>query len=214
MVQKKTTTKKAAPKKAPVKKVAVKSPAAPKRMAAPMPVKKAKPRRKAPCRNILEMLVGIGSIALGVYVWFNPSVALLGLAVYLGVIFGVIGVAQLMAFATRPYARPWHMAFGLLNVIVGVLLLSNIGITMVILPNVLAFWAIATGAMQLAVGVQEYNLGVPAWGWQVASGLLGVLFGLMIFYYPMVGILTISLLIGAYFFIYGTFAVAQYLSDK
>lgn len=53
--------------------------------------------------GIWHLIAGIVIAVLGVYVWFNPAATLLGLALYLGIIFIVVGAGYFMlSFPTVP----------------------------------------------------------------------------------------------------------------
>ena len=78
-----------------------------------------------PNMGIWHLIAGIVIAVLGVYVWFNPAATLLGLALYLGIIFIVVGAGYFMlSFSNR---SGWYLTVGILDMLVGVIFVGNLG---------------------------------------------------------------------------------------
>ena len=71
------------------------------------------------------LVFGILMILAGIFTWFNPDTALLAMALYLGIVFLLGGVGYLSAFFSYPSGG--LLALGLLDIIVGVILMTNLG---------------------------------------------------------------------------------------
>lgn len=154
-----------------------------------------------------HLLAGVLMIVLGLWVWFNPVASLLGLALYIGIAFLLVGAGYLAA--SFSFRSGWFLLVGLLDVFVGLILVANLGVTAATLPVIFALWCLAVGAAQL---VSSFNLkkdGFP-WGWTFGIGLLGILFAFLILVFPALGAVTITTLAGAYAVLYGVLAVAEY----
>ena len=149
-----------------------------------------------PNMGIWHLIAGIVIAVLGVYVWFNPAATLLGLALYLGIIFIVVGAGYFM------------LSFSNRSGFVG-----NLGLTAATLPIVLALWFLAIGVMQIVASFSLRREGY-SWGWSLLAGVLGVLFAFLILAYPAVGAVTITALVGAYFFMYGVIEIGEYVSNR
>ena len=148
----------------------------------------------------------------GILTWFYPDTALLAAALYLGVMFLIGGGGYLADFYLL--RSGWLLAVGLLNIIIGMILILNLGITAASLPVLLAIWIICVGVMQIAFGVDAKAEKDPSWKWIGMAGVLGVLFGLMILGYPLIGVFAISTMLGFYFFLYGCLGIAEYLEMR
>ncbi|MBR4127730.1 MAG: DUF308 domain-containing protein [Alphaproteobacteria bacterium] len=151
-------------------------------------------------------------IIAGILTWFYPDTALLAAALYLGIMFLIGGSGYLVDFFLL--RSGWLLAVGLLNFIIGIILILNLGITASSMPVLLAVWILCVGVMQVVFGVDVRSAADPAWKWIMMAGVLGILFGLLILGYPAVGIFTISALLGFYFFIYGCLGIAEYVEMK
>lgn len=119
-----------------------------------------------PNMGIWHLIAGIVIAVLGVYVWFNPAATLLGLALYLGIIFIVVGAGYFMlSFSNR---SGWYLTVGILDMLVGVIFVGNLGLTAATLPIVLALWFLAIGVMQIVASFslrrEGYSVGLVAAG--------------------------------------------------
>lgn len=161
--------------------------------------------------SVWHLVAGIIMAILGVYVWFNPVVTLVALALYLGIVFIVVGAGYLtISFS---YQSGWYMLVGALDILVGVIFVGNLGVTAVSLPIIFAIWCLAVGVIQIVTAFQFKNDGFP-WGWTLGAGILGVLFGFLILAYPAVGTVTITALMGAYILLYGIIEIVEYFTNR
>ena len=151
-------------------------------------------------------------IIAGIFIWFYPDTALLAAALYLGMMFIIGGSGYLTDFYLL--RSGWLLAVGLLNIIIGVVLILNLGITAASLPVLLAVWILCIGVIQIAFGVDSKAGGDPAWKWILIAGFLGIIFALLILGYPVIGVFAISTMLGLYFFLYGCLGIAEYVEMK
>ena len=108
----------------------------------------------------------------------------------------------------------WLLAMGLFDFILGAALFFNLGVAAESLPTLLAIWILCVAVLQVSVGVDLKSAGDHTWKWLLFSGLLGILFGLWILGSPMLGIFTVSTLVGFYFVLYGCLGIAEYREMK
>lgn len=153
------------------------------------------------------LISGIIFVVLGFYVWLNPEEALIALALYFGIMLIFAGVGYMMIFSAE--GSPWHMALGLLNVFVGIIFIANLGVTAASLPFIFAFWSLFAGIIQISAAFHLKSLNVP-WNRPLLSGILGILFAFLIISYPMIGAVSITILMGAYMIIYGTLEISEW----
>lgn len=157
--------------------------------------------------SLWRLVIGVIMILLGLYVWFNPVPSLVALALYIGIAFIVVGAGYIVS--SFSYESGWELLVGLLDVLVGIVLVSNLGITAASLPIILAIWCLAVGVIQIVTTWRRGRAGY-AWGWSLTIGILSILFAFLILSYPAVGVLTITTIIGLYLVLYGIFSIAEY----
>lgn len=161
-----------------------------------------------------HLIGGVLMALLGIYVWFNPAVTMMALALYLGIVFIAVGVGYF--FASFSFDSGWYMVVGLLDVLVGVIFVANLGLTAASLPIIFALWCLAVGVIQLVTGIQyrRLNNSYSSAGWTMTAGLLGIVFGFLILTYPAIGTVTLTALMGTYIILYGIVEIAEYVYNR
>jgi len=168
-----------------------------------------RPMLNALCRCWwLLLLRGIAAVAFGVLTFVWPGVTLLTLVFLYGAFALVDGVFALVAaiMGGRPAPRWWLAIVGLLGVAVGILTFAWPGITALVLLLFIAGWAIATGIMQI-VGAVRLRKEIEGEWLLIASGVLSLLFGLVLIVQPGTGALALLFVIGVYAILYGLIEV-------
>jgi uncharacterized membrane protein HdeD (DUF308 family) len=157
------------------------------------------------------VLRGIVAVLFGLMTLFMPRMALLTLIFLFGfyaIADGVFNIAA--AFSGRgPRGEPWWalLISGILGLIAGLIAFFWPGLTAMALLIIIAAWAIATGVMSIvaAVHLRKQIRGE----WLLAlTGVLAIIFGVLLVLFPRAGALTVVLWIGAFAFVYGILLIA------
>ena len=156
----------------------------------------------------LILLRGICAILFGVLAFAWPGVTLFTLVVLYGAFALADGVLAVFAAITggAPAARWWLALVGLLGIAAGLLTFLWPGITALVLLVVIAFWAIATGLMQI-FGAIKLRKEIDNEWLLIASGVLSVLFGAAVLLRPGAGAIALVFVIGTYAILYGILLV-------
>ena len=152
----------------------------------------------------LLLLRGVAAIVFGVLTMVWPGLSLGVLVTMYGAFALVDGVLALAAaiVGAVPSSRWWLALTGLLGIAVGVVALVWPAETALALLAVMAGWAIVVGAAQI-IGAIWLRKEIDDEWLLVASGILSVAFGVMALARPVAGALAMTMVIGAYFIIYG-----------
>ena len=152
----------------------------------------------------LLLLRGVAAIVFGVLTMVWPGLSLGVLVTMYGAFALVDGVLALAAaiVGAVPSSRWWLALTGLLGIAVGVVALAWPAETALALLAVMAGWAIVVGAAQI-IGAIWLRKEIDDEWLLVASGILSVAFGVMALARPVAGALAMTMVIGAYFIIYG-----------
>ena len=156
----------------------------------------------------LISLKAIIFIFLGIYIFKFPISGMLGLIFYGGVcllISGIIESVFAITYRKMHQGWVWQMAEGLLDIVLAIILLSNLGLTAITLPFVFAFYAILTGIFWIFQSVFFNRNKYKFWVVAFIAGLFSLLLGFAIFYRPVIAALTIVGLIGILFMVHGFF---------
>lgn len=135
------------------------------------------------------------------------------LALILGIVFIAAGAGYLAAYFSGSRSG-WYLAVGLLDIFMGVVLVSYLRQTMAVLPFMFAFWCLFTGIIQIAAAVQMREVMARVWGWPLAAGIIGVIAGFWILFDPLAGAVAITILLGAYLVVNGVAVVLEYLGMR
>lgn len=156
--------------------------------------------------NLIELLqerartarwTGIGLLVLGVLALVAPLAAGLSIAIMIGILLIVAGLAQLvLVFASGSWGRALLLLlFGLLSLMVGISMVTQPGAALATLTLLLAAYFIASGVLELIAAVQARP--TPGWGWLASSAVVSFLLGVLIWtQLPFSGVWAIGLLVG------------------
>ena len=157
----------------------------------------------------LFLLRGLCAIVFGVLAFVWPGATLLTLVLLYGGFALVDGVASIVtAIKGGSLTSRWWLAIiGGLGIVAGILTLYWPGLTALVLLLFIAVWAIATGIIQIIGGIRLRKEIDNEW-LPIVSGVLSVLFGLLLLAQPGAGALAMIFVIGAYAIAQGILTVA------
>jgi len=158
---------------------------------------------------------GVLSIALGVVIIIWPGISLYSLVIVFGAFTLARGVVGLMtAFSTNVGdGKSWLIASSLLSIVVGVVVFFYTDMSALALLYVIGAYAIALGI--IAIGGAFY---LPLDGGDTAlfvlSGIVSILFGVVMFAEPGAGALAVLALIAAFALVTGITEIAVAIGAK
>jgi uncharacterized membrane protein HdeD (DUF308 family) len=156
------------------------------------------------------LLRGILALIFGIVAIFFPAAAFLALVLVFGAFAFFDGVFALVsAFTSNVRSENWWWL--ILEGIVGL----GIGILTIIQPAamgeawliLIAAWALITGILEIITAVRLRKI-IQGEFWLILGGIISVLFGLAVAFYPQAGALAIGLLIGLYAILFGAIFIA------
>lgn len=160
-------------------------------------------------RSVWLLIVGALLILCGVYVLFNPITALITSAMLVGIAFIFIGTSYLMSY--RENTSYTLLAMGILDLFIGLLFLTNLGISAANMPIILGLWILFNSTISFVMGLELRHRGNKNGRFLFWSGLIGILFALLVFALPIIGTVTLTLVVGLYLIIYGLFEINRYI---
>jgi uncharacterized membrane protein HdeD (DUF308 family) len=150
------------------------------------------------------ILFGIVAVVAGILAIAWPGVTILALVILFAVYaFAAAGLQGARAFGSRGAGPVFgHLLLALIDLAAGVVALSWPAPTAFVLVIVVAAWALVGGLAEFFAGFQAgETAGMRAVF--ILSGLVSVVFGVLLFARPGVGAVTLALLFGLYSLIYG-----------
>lgn len=160
-------------------------------------------------RNWWVLLIrGVAAILFGIAALIWPGLALVTLVLLFAAYAFVDGIfAIIFALQHRSQPRWWvTLLEGIVGVLAGVATFIWTDVAGFVLLTIIGVWAIMTGVMEiiLAIRLREEIQGEF---WMGLGGLLSILFGLFVIFFPGAGALSIVWLIATYAIVFGVILV-------
>jgi uncharacterized membrane protein HdeD (DUF308 family) len=141
------------------------------------------------------------AILFGLLAIIWPGITLFALVAVFGAYAIVNGVFELFS-SGRGGSRGWMIFSGVGSILVGLVVLFWPGITALVLLLLIASWAVVVGVLEIVAAIMLRRVVEGEWMF-IVSGVLAVLFGILLFLWPATGALAIAWLIGTMAIVYG-----------
>jgi uncharacterized membrane protein HdeD (DUF308 family) len=148
---------------------------------------------------------GACAVLFGILAIFWPLITLLTLVILFGAFAIVNGALTLVGAFRGEHPRDskiWMIFSGVLGIIAGIVAWLWPGITALALLMLIAAYAIVIGAIEIIAALRRRESVETGW-WYLVSGVLAVIFGVLLFAWPASGALALTWLIGAFAIVYG-----------
>jgi len=153
-------------------------------------------------------LRGLAAVLFGVLAFVMPGLTLTVLVLLWGAYALVDGVFALVAAFRITNDHRWGLLLeGLVGIAAGLVTFFYPGITALVLLYIIAAWAIITGVLELVAAVRLRKVINNEW-WLILSGIVSVLFGVVLVAAPGSGALAVVWLIGSYAIVFGVLLLA------
>ena len=148
---------------------------------------------------------GVVAIIFGVVALIWPGQALQALVLVFGAYALVDGIFAVIAgIAARGYFERWWAVLleGVAGVVIGLLTFFWPNITALVLLYFIAAWALITGIFEIVAAIQLRRVITDEW-MLILGGLLSIIFGILLFVFPVAGAVSLIWLIGIYAVVFG-----------
>lgn len=137
----------------------------------------------------LLLVVGIVLLLAGVLIFVFPARSYLDMAVLFGWLMLFAGVLEVvLASANRHFitGRGWMLAGGIIEILLGIILILDVALSAATLPVFLGFWLMFRGFSAIGLGGDMRTLAVPGSGWTLFSGIVLLFCSLWMLFQPLV----------------------------
>ncbi len=158
----------------------------------------------------ISLLIGILYIIAGVWVFQTPLASYVSLSIVFSVFIFVSGIFQIVfAISSKQDIEGWgwYLAGGILDLLIGLLLITHPLMTMAILPFYIGFWLLFQGFMAIGLSFQFKSADLPNWGWLLFLGILTLLFSFLLLANPIFAGLSIVYMTALAFVCAGIFRI-------
>lgn len=137
----------------------------------------------------LLLIVGIALFVVGILIFVYPAQSYIGMAVLFGWVMLVTGILEVVLSAANRHfvtGRGWMLAGGIIEIILGIILIFNVSLSAATLPIFLGFWLMFRGFSAIGLGGDMSAMEIAGSGWTVFTGILLLLCSLWILFQPLV----------------------------
>jgi uncharacterized membrane protein HdeD (DUF308 family) len=148
---------------------------------------------------------GLLAVVFGVLALIWPGQTILALVLLFGAYALVDGIFSMAAgIAFRQYFERWWAVLleGIVGIIVGLLAFFWPNTTALFLLYLIAAWALITGILEIVAAIQFRRVITGEWA-MILSGLLSIIFGILLFVFPEAGAMSVIWAIGIYAIVFG-----------
>ena len=153
------------------------------------------------------LISGLLIVVLGVIMLFTPLEDLVALAVFIAVGMLISGIAEIAAFCGEETGKRsgWLLTGGILSTLFGVWAMFGYGTEALAssLPFIFAVWVMTSGIIRIVGSVSLKSEHFSMWGWLLAFGILGTIFGFLLQFTPLLSAVVASVSIAIILISYG-----------
>lgn len=145
----------------------------------------------------LLLAVGLLLLAVGILIFLFPARSYLGLSMLLGWVILLAGILEVVLSATNRHfitGRGWMLAGGIIEMILGLVLIFNVALAASMLPLLLGFWLLMRAFSTIGLGSDMRTLEISGAGWTILMGILLLICSLWILFQP-VGVGTSAVIV-------------------
>jgi|SRR5690606_6041195 len=158
----------------------------------------------------ISLLLGILYIIAGIWVFQTPLASYVSLSIIFSVFIFISGISQIIFSISNKEnieSWGWYLAGGILDLIIGILLITHPLITMIILPFYVGFWLLFQGFIAIGLSFQFKSVGALFWGWLLFFGILTLVFSFLLLANPVFAGLSIVYMTAMAFITAGIFRI-------
>jgi uncharacterized membrane protein HdeD (DUF308 family) len=145
---------------------------------------------------------GVLFIILGIYMICSPATSYVALGFLFGLIIFLAGIVELLHVSRSRYTdhRGWHLGLGIIDLVLGAVLMSHIAASVAILRIIVGVWFLFRG-----VSLFSFSRVISRSWLLKLGGVVTFIFGLLIIFNAAFGSMTIILFTAVAFIITGIF---------
>lgn len=158
----------------------------------------------------LSLILGILFFGVGILLMFTPIQTYVALSIVFSVTMFVSGIFEIgfsLSNKKTLSSWGWYLVGGIIDLILGLYLMYYPGLSMAVLPFIVAFWFMFRGFTSIGYAFDMQRYGKKDWGWYLVFGILAVLCSLAILWQPLMGALSAVYIVSFAFLFIGLFRI-------
>lgn len=137
----------------------------------------------------LLLIIGIALFVVGILVFVYPTQSYLGMSLLFGWLMLISGILEVVLSSANKHfitGRGWMLAGGIIEIVLGIILIFNVALSAATLPIFLGFWLMLRAFGAIGLGGDMGAMQIAGSGWTIFSGILLLLCSLWILFQPLV----------------------------
>ena len=154
----------------------------------------------------LLLIIGIALFVVGILIFVYPTQSYLGMSLVFGWLMLFSGILEVVLSSANKHfitGRGWMLAGGIIEIILGIILICSPAITAMMLPIVLGIWLLFRGIGLIGIASEMSHFKVNGMVWTIILGILLIICSLMILFQPLFGIAAVVVWVGISFLVAG-----------
>lgn len=158
-------------------------------------------------QKVISIAVAIVMIVVGLFIALSPGRTFYFMFI---IAFFVLGFYEFFKYRTSYPKSKWRIVGGIASILFACFSIGNVtGIVAMIgmVELIVPIWAIVTGIIHIVQGMEMRKAGLNSSTWVIVSAILGIILGIILLAFPIMGILTMveitGMLIGVLMLIFG-----------
>lgn len=138
----------------------------------------------------LALIMGIVFLVVGIMVFMKPGETYMALSIVFGIMVVVSGIIEIYVGSKMPAhaGKGWLIAAGIIELLIGILLIAIPTTLLTILPFILGFWLMFRGFTTIGVASDMMGQGIGGAGWTMFFAILLIIFAFMVLANPIIGV--------------------------
>ena len=163
----------------------------------------------------LIMFSGLAMLFLGVWFLYHPTISLLAFTSFIGTLLLINGIFLIVNhIVNHTYASFWVLIEGIITTLIGGIVLLNGKMTILTLTVMFGIWVVYSGIIRIGAAISVKKANLSSWKWILTFGIITTLFGLIMMFNPVIGIIGIVIIIGLFFILQGINAITTFFFLK
>lgn len=137
----------------------------------------------------LPVIIGAALFIAGILTFVYPAQSYLGMSLLFGWLMLLSGILEVVLCSANKHfvtGRGWMLAGGIIEIVLGIILIFNVALSAATMPVFLGFWLMLRGFSAIGLGGDMSALEISGSGWTVATGILLLFCSLWILFQPLV----------------------------
>lgn len=153
----------------------------------------------------VSLIVGLLFLACSVFVFLNQGESYLALAMTFGIMVIFAGVLEIYVGAGTPKnaGKGWLIAGGIIEILLGIILLCLPTLLLTTVPYFLGFWLMFRGFTTIGTASDMMGYGMKGAGWTLFLAIMMVLSSFVVLFNPIIGMGAAVLWLGISFLLAG-----------